>query len=43
MAKGIKISDDTWDKINEEAKKERRSKKTVMDMAVENYLKKGKK
>ena len=40
MAKGIKISDKVWKKVTDEAKKERRSKKAVMDIAVEDYLKK---
>ena len=37
MAKAIKISDENYKKICMIAKKERRSRKTIIDIAIENY------
>ena len=39
MAVSIKISDENYKLICRLAKQERRSKKTVIDRALENYLK----
>ena len=39
MAKSIKISDEYHKKVNELAKKERRSRKTIIERALENFFK----
>ena len=41
MAQSIKISDENYRNICKVSKQERRTKKTVIDKALENYFKKG--
>ena len=40
MDKSIKISDENYNLICKIAKEERRSRKTIIDIALEDYLKK---
>lgn len=39
MDKSVKVSDENYKKVSKVAKEERRSIKTIMEIALENYFK----